>query len=183
MAARRLAEGPRGPGGRRLAPGRPPPRAFTLIEMMLVLVLIAILTSVVTISTRPDPHRSLVLQAQRVGLLMGIASDEARMRQEPIVWEADLHSYRFVEESANDRTTFSGDDMLRERSWDPPLTRLTVIDLASGSTRTLVNTEAPPLRVPAAHEWVQPRWRLELGNELATVAVEFDANGHAGLVQ
>ncbi len=156
---------------------------FTLMEMMLVLVLIAILASAITISTRPDPHRALVLQAQRIGLLMDLASDEARMRQETIVWEADLHGYRFVDESANDRTTFSGDDMLRERAWEPALTRLTVIDLATGSTRSLVNADAPPLRVPTAREWVQPRWRLELGTELASVAVEFDARGHASLVQ
>jgi len=156
---------------------------FTLLEMLVVLVLIAILTSVVSISTRPDPHQSLVLQARRVGLLMSVASDEARMRREPIDWEADLHSYRFVIEPDHDRSTFSNDDMLREREWDPPLTRLVVIDLASGTSRTLVNAEAPPLRVPAGREWVQAPWRLELGNELASVAVEFDANGHAGIVQ
>lgn len=151
--------------------------------MLIVLVLIAILTSVVTINTRPDPHRALVFEAQRVGLLMGIAADEARMRQVPIAWEADLHGYRFVSESAGERTTFPGDDMLRERAWDPPLTHLTVVDLASGTARTLVNTEAPALRVAAAHEWVQSPWRLELGNELAAAAVEFDANGHAVPVQ
>jgi len=151
--------------------------------MLLVLVLIAILTGLVTISTRPDPHRALVLQAQRVGLLMSLASDEARLRRQTIDWEADLHSYRFVVETQNDRTTFAGDDMLRERQWDPPLTRLTVTDLASGTSRTLLNAEAPPLRVPTAHEWVQAPWRLELDNELAAVAVEFDANGHAGIVQ
>jgi general secretion pathway protein H len=158
-------------------------RAFTLLEMLLVLVLMAILAGVVSISTRPDPHQALALQAQRVGLLMSLAADEARLRREPIDWEADLHSYRFVLESANDRATFSNDDLLRERPWDPPLTRLAIVDLSSGTARTLVNADAPPLRMPAAQEWVQPRWRLELGNDLASVAVEFDANGHAGIVQ
>ena len=170
--------------GRAARPGRAHgDRGFTLLELLLVLVLITVLTGLVSFSARPDPRRVLVQQAERVGLLMGVATDEARMRQEPIVWEADLHGYRFVRESGGERSTYAGDDLLRERSWDPALTRLTVIDLASGTSRTLVNAEAPPLRVPAAHEWVQPRWRLELGNEFASVAVEFDANGHAGLVQ
>ena len=151
--------------------------------MLIVLVLITILTSLVTISTRPDPHQALALQAQRVGLLMALACDEARLRRLPIDWEADLHGYRFVVESDNERSTFAADEMLRERQWDPPLTRLAVIDLASGNARTLVNTEAPPLRVPAAREWVQAPWRLEIGNELAAVAVEFDASGHAGIVR
>jgi general secretion pathway protein H len=158
-------------------------QGFTLLEMLLVLVLISIVAGVLTVSTHPDPHRALALQAQRVGLLMGLAGDEARMRQQPISWEADLHGYRFVLDSDEDRTTFPADDMLRERAWEPALTRLAVVDLASGTTRTLVNPQAPPLRVPAAREWVQPRWRLELGNDLASVAVEFDANGHAGLVR
>lgn len=156
---------------------------FTLLEMLLVLVLMAVLTSLVTISTRPDPHQALRLQAQRIGLLIGLAADEARMRRQPIDWEADLHSYRFVVESQNDRSTFTADDLLRERPWDPPLTHLAVIDLASGTTRALVSAEAPPLRVPTALEWVQSPWRLEMGNEYAAVAVQFDASGHAGIVQ
>jgi general secretion pathway protein H len=159
-------------------------RAFTLLEMMVVIALIAILAGVMTVSSRPDPHRELVIQAQRIGLLMGVASDEARMRQQAIVWEADLHGYRFVSELPDgERQTFPGDDMLRERAWQAPLTRLAVTDLASGTTRTLVNSEAPPLRVPTAREWVQPRWRLEMANDFGTVALEFDANGHAGSVQ
>jgi len=153
--------------------------AYTLLEMMVVLVLIALLAGAVTISTRPDPQRALLAQAKRIGLLMGVAADEARMRQESIVWEANLRGYRFVVESGDDRTTITGDDLLRERAWDPALTRLTVTDLASGTSRTLVNTEAPPLRVNAAREWVQPRWRLELGTDLASVALQFDAYGHA----
>lgn len=158
-------------------------RGFTLLEMLLVVVIITLLTSIITVTTRPDPHQALTTQAQRVGLLLNLAADESRMRREPIDWEADLHGYRFVVEAENGRSTLSGDDTLRERNWDPPLIRLAVVDLASGIARTLVSPDAPPLRVTAAREWVQPRWRLELSNELASVAVEFDASGHAALVQ
>lgn len=146
---------------------------------MLVLVLIAMLTGLISISSRPDPRRELAEQAERIGLLMGVASDEARMRHERVDWEADLSGYRFVLASGDDRSTFANDDMLRERRWNPPLTRLSVTDLATGTVRTLVNSEAPPVRMSAGREWVQPRWRLELGNELASVAVDFDANGRA----
>ena len=151
--------------------------------MIVVLVVIALLTSLVTISTRPDPRRELSMQAQRIGILMGVAADEARMRRAPIDWEADLHGYRFVMETEQDRATFAGDDVLRERAWNPPLTRLSIVDLASGTSRTLVNSEAPPVRVRTALEWVQPRWRLELTNEFASVTMDFDANGHATLLQ
>jgi len=149
---------------------------------MVVLVIVGILASVMTISSRPDPHRQLALQAERVGLLMGLAADEAWLRRAPIFWEADLRGYRFVQDVDGSRTTFAGDDMLRERAWEPALNRLAVVDLASGTVRTLLNSEAPALRVSAGREWVQPRWRLELANEFTSVAMEFDANGHAGLV-
>lgn len=163
-----------------------PPRAargFTLIELLLVIVLLAIIASVITITSRPDPQQALAREAERVGLLMGVAADESRLRRLPVDWQADLHGYRFVMGPPDEPTGFAGDDLLRERAWQTPLTRLAVIDLASGTTRMLVNADAPPLRVAAAHEWIQSPWRLELRTDQAAVAVEFDANGHAGRVQ
>jgi general secretion pathway protein H len=151
--------------------------------LLVVIVLLAILTSVVTITTRPDPRQALVRQAERVGLLMGVAADEARMRRTPIAWEADLHGYRFVTGTADAPVELADDELLRERPWEPPLTALAVVDLATGTTRQLVNTDAPPLRVSAGREWVQAPWRLQLRNDLAAVSVDFDANGHAGVVQ
>jgi len=163
----------------------PPRRArgFTLIELLIVIVLVAIIASVITITSRPDPQQALTREAERIGLLMGVAADEARLRRTPVDWVADLHGYRFIMGPPDEPSSFAGDDLLRERAWEQPLTRLAVTDLASGSTRMLVNADAPPLRVAAAHEWVQAPWRLELRNDQAAVAVEFDANGHAGRVQ
>ena len=150
---------------------------------MLVIVVIALLTSVVTITTRPDPRQALLRQAERIGLLMGIAADEARLRHVPVTWEADLRSYRFFMGTAEEPVAFTSDELLHDRAWEPPLTRLAVVDLASGTARMLVNPDAPPLRVSAGREWVQPPWRLELRNELASVSVDFDANGHASAAQ
>jgi len=158
-------------------------RGFTLLELLVVIVLLGILAGVITISTRPDPRQALAREAERIGLLMSVAADESRLRRTPVDWEVDLHGYRFVMGPVDETTAFTTDDLLRERHWDAPLTRLAVVDLASGTARMLVNPDAPPLRVPAAHEWVQAPWRLELRNDQAAVAVEFDANGHAGIVQ
>ncbi len=83
---------------------RCPRRAgFTLIEMLVVIVLAGILISIVTISVTPDPRQKLLREAERVGQLMSLAADEARIRQLPIVWEADLRSYRFVAEVGGER--------------------------------------------------------------------------------
>ncbi len=120
-------------------------RGFTLLEMLVVIVLAGILVSVVTISVTPDPRQKLTREAQRVGQLMALASDEARIRQLPIVWEADLRGYRFVAEVAGERQLLTGDDLLRERVWETPLTRLSVQDGAGPQpAQVLLGPGAPP---------------------------------------
>lgn len=157
---------------------------FTLLEMLVVIVLAGILISVVSISVTPDPKQQLTREAQRVGQLMVLASDEARIRQVPIVWEADLRGYRFIAEVSGERQLLSGDDMLRERTWDTPLNRLAVQDGAGPQpAQVLLGPGAPPVRMAIAREWVQPRWTLELSNEQATVRLEFDEAGRATVLQ
>jgi general secretion pathway protein H len=151
--------------------------------MLVVIVLAGILVSVVTISVTPDPKQQLTREAQRIGQLMVLASDEARIRQVPIVWEADLRGYRFIAEMAGERQLLTGDDMLRERTWETPLSRLSVQDGAGPQpAQVLLGPGAPPVRMAIAREWVQPRWKLELSNEQATVRLEFDEAGRASLL-
>jgi general secretion pathway protein H len=163
--------------GRRLS-------GFTLLEMMVVIVLAGILLSIVTINVTPDPRQNLQREARRVGQLMGIAADEARIRQQPIAWEADLNGYRFVTEVGGERRLLIGDELLRERQWDKPLTRLAVLDGGGPQpAQVLLGPGAPPVRVAVAREWIQPRWRLELVNEDGEVRMEFDEAGRAALVR
>ncbi|MCS7101376.1 MAG: prepilin-type N-terminal cleavage/methylation domain-containing protein [Burkholderiaceae bacterium] len=158
------------------------PRGFTLLELLVVMVLAGILLSIVTISVSPDPRQSLAREARRVGELFALAADEARIRQQPIVWEADTRGYRFVAEVGGERQLLTGDDLLRERQWERPLTRLAVIEPgARQPVQVVLGPGAPPARVPVAREWVQPRFRLELANDLAQVAVEFDETGRGAL--
>ena len=153
---------------------------FTLLELMVVIVLAGILISLVTINIAPDPRQQLQREAQRVGQLMGLAADESRIRQQPIVWEADLRGYRFVTESGGERRLLSGDDLLRERQWETPLTRLAVLDNGGPQpAQVLLGPGAPPVRVAIAREWIQPRWRLELTSEDGSVRIDFDETGRA----
>jgi general secretion pathway protein H len=124
---------------------------FTLIEMLVVIVLAGILISVVSISVTPDPRQKLMREAQRIGQLMTLAADEARIRQLPIVWEADLRGYRFVADVGGERQLLTGDDLLRERTWDTPLTRLSVQDGAGPQpAQVLLGPGAPPVRMAIA---------------------------------
>ena len=167
----------------------PPTRAarragFTLIEMLVVLVLAGLLISLVSISVTPDPRQKLLREAQRIGQLMTLAADEARIRQLPLYWEADLRGYRFVAESGGERQLLTGDDLLRERTWETPLTRLAVQDGAGPQpAHVLLGPGAPPVKMASARGWIQPRWSLELANEEATVRLDFDETGRATVVQ
>lgn len=173
------------PARRTELPGRCPRAAgFTLIEMLVVIVLAGILISVVTISVTPDPRQKLMREAQRISQLMTLAADEARIRQLPIFWEADLRGYRFVAVVGGERQLLTGDDLLRERAWETPLTRLSVQDGAGPQpAQVLLGPGAPPVRMAIAREWIQPRWRLELSNEDSTVRLDFDESGRSTVVQ
>jgi general secretion pathway protein H len=152
--------------------------------MMVVIVLAGILLSLVSISITPDPRQQLQREALRVAQLMGLAADEARIRQVPIAWEADLNGYRFVTEVGGERQLVVGDDMLRERRWDKPMTRVAVLDGGGPQpAQVLLGPGAPPVRVAIAREWIQPRWRLELTNEDGAVRVDFDEAGRATLAK
>ncbi|HEU0203416.1 MAG TPA: GspH/FimT family pseudopilin [Burkholderiaceae bacterium] len=158
------------------------PRGFTLLELLVVIVLAGILLSIVTISVTPDQRQQLAREAQRIGQLLRLAADEARIRQQPIVWEADLRGYRFVTESGGERQLLLGDDLLRERAWERELTRLALFEGGrSQPSQVLLGPGAPPLRLPIAREWVQPRFRLELTNDVAQVAIDFDESGRGTL--
>ena len=149
---------------------------FTLLELLVVLVLMAVAISLISISATPDPRQSLTEQARRLGLLLTLASDEARIRQQPISWEGDLNGYRFVSEAGGERQLLSDDDLLHERTWQRPLTLLAV-SREGQLPQALLSPDAPALRLPIAREWVQPRWRIEMADGSAGVAVEFDENG------
>ena len=160
--------------------GAAPPRAagFTLLELLVVIVLAGILLSVVTISAAPDERQQLAREAERVGQLFALAADEARIRQQPIYWEADLNGYRFVTFAAGERRLVSDDDLLRERAWREPLQSL-AMGTPGGSrpVQSLLAPGAPPLRVAIAREWIQQPIRLELATATAKVAIDFDERG------
>jgi general secretion pathway protein H len=154
-----------------------------LLELLVIIVLAGILLSILTISVRVDERQQLAREAQRVGQLFALAADEARIRQLPIYWEADLSGYRFVAIVAGERRLIGGDDLLRERTWSEPLQTLALVPAgADRPSQQLLSPGAPPVRVPIAREWVQQPIRLELTTASARVAIDFDERG-LGTVQ
>lgn len=81
-------------------------RGFTLIEMLVVIAILGILSTFVALSTAPDPRRGAAIEAERLGLLLEAAAQEALWGGRAIAWSADAKGYRFLQAES-------------ERRWEP----------------------------------------------------------------
>jgi len=92
-------------------------RGFTLIEMLVVIAIIGILSIYVALSTVPDSRRQAAADAERLGLLLETALQEAQWGGRAIAWSADATGYRFWQE-ANERRwqPITDDGLYRARS-------------------------------------------------------------------
>lgn len=81
-------------------------RGFTLIEILVVMVIIGIMLVSVAIKVFPDERQSLRLEAERLGLLLEQARDEAFLSGHSISWAMQKQSYEFSSLNA-------------ERQWAP----------------------------------------------------------------
>jgi general secretion pathway protein H len=70
-------------------------RGFTLIEILVVIVLIAIAATLVTVKMQPDDRALLREEAIRLAALLTQARDEAVMTGSSIGWRGANDSYRF----------------------------------------------------------------------------------------
>ena len=121
-------------------------RAFTLLELLVVLVILGVAAGMVTLSVAPREERLVALEAERLGALFRLAQDEARVRGRPVAWRADTQGYRFL---VGGREPEAADDPLRPRSWPFQVERVDAPALVFG---------AEPL-LPPAQIRVQTRGR------------------------
>ena len=106
---------------------------------------------------------------------VGIVQKSVAVDQQDRVHTGPQPKPRRKDEAGGERQLLTGDDLLHERNWERPLTRLSITH--DGQSQALLSLDAPALRLPIAREWVQPRWRIELADGVAAVAVDFDENG------
>jgi general secretion pathway protein H len=78
-------------------------RGFTLIEVLVVVMIIAIIVSLVAVNLLPDARQSLREEGTRLALLLGHAHDEAIATGAPLAWQRTDTGYRFLERGP-DRT-------------------------------------------------------------------------------
>jgi general secretion pathway protein H len=93
---------------------------FTLIEILVVMVIIAIVLGVVSVNFSSDDKRILRTEAERLALLLEHAQDEATITGRSVAWSANGSQYQFWQLSADGNwVPLSGDELLRVRTFGP----------------------------------------------------------------
>ena len=147
-----------------------PPRGFTLLELLVVMVIAGVMLGVVSFNAMPSSRQVLETDARRIALLLQLARDEAIVRNSPVAFEADAQRYRFLVRTDNVWQRIEKDDLLREREFArTPLTLLINPPLALASG---------PMRIVFGREPVDRPFVLTLATEDARVDIRADGIGH-----
>ncbi|NCS65916.1 MAG: type II secretion system protein GspH [Hydrogenophilales bacterium CG03_land_8_20_14_0_80_62_28] len=137
-------------------------RGFTLIEVMVVLVIVAIMAGLVAGNLRPDPGRAVAAEAWRLARLAERLDREANLSGQVLAlrWQPD--GYRFLKRGDDGVwSDLASDSVYSPRRFDPPM-HLT----DSGEAVFVPDEEVAP-----------QHWRL-IGDG-AEVAVQLSALGDA----
>ena len=91
-------------------------QAFTLIEMLIVVMIMGLCIGLVSAVARPDDRARLRVEAERLAQLLSLAGDEARQTGKAIGWTADTSHYRFLRYNDGAWTELNDNDLLRPRA-------------------------------------------------------------------
>ncbi|WP_268798221.1 prepilin-type N-terminal cleavage/methylation domain-containing protein [Pseudomonas huanghezhanensis] len=133
--------------------------AFTLIEVMVVLVIIGIATAAITLSLGAAGDRPLREEAWRLALALQAAQSVVHADGRPIRWYFDGRGYQFIRER-NDN--FIRDPLLKPQHWENAALQVQV------SPQQVVLLDA---------EWISTPLRIELSDGANRVSVVRHANG------
>jgi type II secretion system protein H len=93
-------------------------RGFTLIEVMVVVAIIAVLSSMLVIVAMPGDEALANKEARRLAALLELASAEARASGQSIAWSPEAEGYSFWQRSDDGEwTRFPETSIYRHRSF------------------------------------------------------------------
>ncbi len=93
-------------------------KGFSLIEVLVVLVVLASVIVISTLSLQGLQSRGLTLEAERLGARIHAAQDEARLLAQAIRLELDDRGYRFYRNQLGRWQLIEGDELLKPRAWE-----------------------------------------------------------------
>jgi general secretion pathway protein H len=99
---------------------------FTLVELLIVIVLIGVMSSMAVLAMGNVDHgKHQQLEAERLSKLLALAEQEATLRGESFAVELFADGYRFLSLEDRDWRTETGDDLFKPRTLDGAM-RLTL---------------------------------------------------------
>ncbi len=108
------------PHGRLVTPWRRVQKGFTLLEVLVVVFIVGIILSVAVISIPADKEKALQTEAERIDALIGLAQQEAIIRDRELALEVKSDGYRFLIQDEASWTPMP-DSNFRPRSLEEPM--------------------------------------------------------------
>lgn len=108
----------------------PPSKGFTLLEMLVALVVMAVGVAGAVLAFRPDQGRQLGQEAERLSLLLEQAEEESLLGGMPLAWVARQDGYEFQRRELTvdgpGWVTVRGDDLFHPRAL-PGIARIQMV--------------------------------------------------------
>ena len=150
-------------------------RGFTLVELLVVLLILGVLSTLIALSTAPDARREAATEAARLRVVLEAALQEARLGGRPIAWVAEGGaSYRFMQGDMERRwQALTDDEHLRPRK------------LAEGMRIAGISVDGQPLPLDALLVFASrtaPTFRIELDSPQGMFILAARPNGRVDLL-
>ncbi|MBW4046543.1 MAG: prepilin-type N-terminal cleavage/methylation domain-containing protein [Proteobacteria bacterium] len=85
--------------GNSAGPARRSPRGFTLVELLVTLLVMALLTGLAALALPQSGQESMQREAERLAALLDAAREQAADRGEPLAWAPGSDGYTFLQPS------------------------------------------------------------------------------------
>lgn len=118
-----------------------PARGFTLLELLVVLVVIAIGTGLVSARLMPDDQRLLDQDAERLAQILSVAQEQSAVKAETLVFMAGTEGFRFAVATGGNTLQPLRDDLLGPRRWQLQDTRIRIETNGLAVERLLITPE------------------------------------------
>lgn len=140
---------------------------FTLVEILVVVVILALTATFVAVKLQPDDRTTLRREALRLATLLQQARDEAIATGAALAWRGNAGGYEFLRRNPDRKWEgIAGDDVFRARRLSEPI-RMVDLEIAGRKA-------APEDVIVFTPSALNPPYRIVLGLNTHRVRVRSD---------